>query len=221
MAADFCMRAPSRRSVASGSIRVARQGARPSSWFGQSFRALGTRRLTVRCPLRSVAARLAKCPGPMNRDCRAPNCLNEPRWRVSAKPRPSRMATTSRDLRTGTLPTFSSRLEKHLDDFLKVSVEFAQTLALTVRPGETRNVAHKEARVGAPLHYRRVRSHVGSVLLGCIELPAPCETDLLQYRNYLLGPQTPPRVVRPTQGASSPGRIRRTKRQKIRTSKTI
>ena len=153
MAADFCMRAPSRRSVASGSIRVARQGARPSSWFGQSFRALGTRRLTVRCPLRSVAARLAKCPGPMNRDCRAPNCLNDPRWRVSAKPRPSRMATTSRDLRTGTLPTFSSRLEKHLDDFLKVSVEFAQTLALTVRPGENpeRSPQRGPCRRTAPL----------------------------------------------------------------------
>src|ERR1035437_7839629 len=56
--------------------------------------------------------------------------------------------------------------EKHLNDFLKVSVEFVQTLSLTVCPGKAWNVAHKQASASATLHHRGVRFHMRPVLLG-------------------------------------------------------
>src|ERR1035437_8104220 len=57
------------------------------------------------------------------------------------------------------------RFEKHLNDFLKVLVEFVQTLSLTVCPAKARNVSHKKARLGATLNNRRVCPHVRPVLL--------------------------------------------------------
>ena len=88
---------------------------------------------------------------------------------------------TSRGLRTGFCPHLAQRdrlssdkpgvqpglaiFETHLNRFLKIPVEFVQTLSLTMRPGKARNVANNEARAGAPFYDRRECSHVTTLPL--------------------------------------------------------
>jgi hypothetical protein len=93
------------------------------------------------------------------------NCLCEPRWRTSAKPRASSRETTCRGLRTGRLPTAGqatwmvrtvdelglerrlSVLEQHLDDLAQILLQFVDFGALAVSAGPARHVADQQ--VGA------------------------------------------------------------------------